>query len=99
MNEFKTFVGIDISKKTFDAGVLKLNHPGSITHKCFSQTREGYKSFVNWLADQQIIIDQDVLMCMEHTGMYINSMVNFLVGIDANIWVEMPLRIKKSLGL
>jgi len=31
--------------------------------------------------------------------MYINGLVNFLVSMQANIWVEMPLRIKKSLGL
>lgn len=99
MNEFKTFVGIDISKKTFDAAALKLNNPGNIKHQCFSQSPDGYKSFVRWLADQQIIIDEDVLICMEHTGMYINSMVDFLLSIHANIWVEMPLRIKKCLGL
>jgi hypothetical protein len=99
MNEFKTFVGIDISKKTFDAAVVKLNTPGEIIHQCFSQNPDGYKSFVRWLADQQIIIDEQLLICMEHTGMYINSMVDFLVSIYANIWVEMPLRIKKSLGL
>jgi transposase len=99
MNEFKTFVGIDISKKTFDAAVLKLNSPGNIKHQCFSQSPDGYKSFVSWLADHQIVIDEDVLICMEHTGMYINSLVDFLINIHANIWVEMPLRIKKSLGL
>lgn len=99
MNEFKTFVGIDISKKTFDAAVLQVNNQGNIKHQCFSQTPDGYNSFVSWLADQQVIIDQQVLICMEHTGMYINGMVDFLVSIHANMWVEMPLRIKKSLGL
>jgi len=99
MNEFKTFIGIDISKKTFDAAVLKLNSPGKVVHQCFSQTGDGYKSFVSWLTEQQVIIDQQVLICMEHTGIYINSLVDFLVSIHANIWVEMPLRIKKSLGL
>jgi transposase len=99
MNEFKVFVGIDISKKTFDAAVLKSDSPSKVIHQCFNQHQQGYKSFVSWLADQQISINEEVLICMEHTGMYINSLVDFLVSIHANIWVEMPLRIKRSLGL
>jgi len=99
MSEFKVFVGIDISKKTFDAAVLRLNNPGQSNHQCFNQTAQGYTSFLRWLTDQQIIIDEEVLICMEHTGIYINSMVDFLVSVKASIWIEMPLRIKRTLGL
>lgn len=99
MNEFKTFVGIDISKKTFDAAKLSLSTPNVYVHQSFSQSNAGYKSFIEWLEEQDVVIDKDVLICMEHTGIYINGVVEYLAGIGATIWVEMPLRIKKSMGL
>ncbi len=98
MNEFKVFVGIDISKKTFDAALLKTNTSGSILHRCFQQDQEGYLLFSKWLTDNQVACNQQLLICLEHTGMYINGLVNFLVNMQANIWVEMPLRIKKVWG-
>lgn len=99
MNEFKTFIGIDISKKTFDAAVLNASTTNVYVHQCFSQSKEGYVSFLEWLQEQDIVIDNDVLICMEHTGIYINGVVEYLIGINAHIWVEMPLRIKNSMGL
>src|SRR5204862_1429347 len=91
--------GNEISKKTFDASVLKSERNDKVTSQCFMQTQQSYKSFIIWLADQHIVINNEVLICMEHTGIYINSMVEFLVSSHANIWVEMPLRIKRTLGL
>lgn len=99
MNEFKTFVGIDISKKTFDAAKLSLSAPNVFVHQSFSQSKAGYKSFIEWLQEQDVVINNEVLICMEHTGIYINGVVEYLAGIAATIWVEMPLRIKKSMGL
>ena len=99
MNEFKVFVGIDISKKTFDAALLKINASASILHRCFQQDQQGYSLFSKWLTDNQATPGEQLLICLEHTGMYINGLVNFLVSMQANIWVEMPLRIKKSMGL
>ena len=98
MNEFKTFVGIDISKKTFDAAI----HPGSqatSVHRCFDESLQGYQAFVQWLKSNAVIIDKDVLICFEHTGIYISGIVNFLVEMQACIWVEMALKIKKCIGL
>jgi transposase len=99
MNKFKFFVGIDISKKTFDAALLKAGNSGIIIHRCFEQSQAGYALFVKWLTDNGATLDQQVLICLEHTGIYINGLVSFLVSTAAGIWVEMPLRIKKSMGL
>lgn len=38
------------------------------------------------------------LFCMENTGIYNNGLVNYLLKCNAQIWVEMPLRIKKAGG-
>jgi len=64
MKEFKTFIGIDISKKTFDAALLHNNNCSSITHQCFDQTIKGYTSFIDWLKGYGILVDDSVLICM-----------------------------------
>lgn len=99
MYEFKTFVGIDISKKTFDAALLKPGNQITTAHHCFDQNLSGYKAFVFWLKSNDVIVDNNLLICFEHTGIYINGIVNFLVSMDAAIWVEMALKIKKCVGL
>lgn len=98
MNEFKTFVGIDISKKTFDAALHRGSQATSV-HRCFAQSLEGYQSFVQWLKSNEVIIGKDVLICFEHTGIYISGIVNFLADMKACIWVEMALKMKKCMGL
>lgn len=97
MFKFKSFVGIDISKKTFDAALF-FQEPGSFIHRCFPQTTEGFIAFLKWLKDHQVTL-QDTLICMEHTGLYTNGITRFLVEAKANLWVEMAIKIKLSMGL
>lgn len=97
MNKFKTFVGIDVSKKTFDAALLHAASPQKIQHCAFDQSETGYASFYSWLSEQQGTTE--VIICLEHTGIYINGLVDFLLRQNLAVWVEMPLRIKKSTGL
>jgi transposase len=100
MNEFKTFVGIDVSKKTFDATLLRSADPQTTAiHQCFDQDIAGYKSFIQWLKNNNACVNDQMLICLEHTGIYINGIVNFLVSLKACIWVEMALKIKKRIGL
>lgn len=99
MNEFKTFVGIDISKKTFDAALLQPRDHATAIHHSFDQNPQGYNDFICWLKSNDVIIGSDVLICFEHTGIYINGFVNFLLSLNACVWVEMALKIKKCMGL
>lgn len=97
MIKFKAFIGIDISKKTFDTALI-LIQTGAIHHKCFPQTKEGFMTFIKWLQSYGITL-QDTLICMEHTGLYTNGIIRFLVGMNAYLWVEMAIKIKRSMGL
>jgi transposase len=97
MNKFKTFIGIDVSKKTFDAAVLQNTDPHQIHHHSFAQSAKGYASFYQWLQEQGDT--SQMLVCLEHTGIYINGLVEFLIQQELAVWVEMPLRIKKCMGL
>lgn len=99
MNEFKTFIGIDVSKKTFDAALLRSTDQVTTIHQSFDQNIQGYKAFIQWLKSNDVTNGGDVLFCLEHTGIYISGIVNFLVSISASIWVEMALKIKKRIGL
>ncbi len=97
MTKFKAFTGIDISKKTFDAALI-LPGTGVVHHQCFNQTQEGFMAFIKWLESHQITL-QATLVCMEHTGLYTNRIIRFLISLNANLWVEMAIKIKRSMGL
>ena len=97
MIKFKAFTGIDISKKTFDAALI-LTETGVSYHHCFDQNKEGFKSFIKWLESHQVTL-QDTLICMEHTGLYTNGIIAYLVDLKASLWVEMAIKIKRSMGL
>jgi transposase len=98
MKKFTTFVGIDISKKTFDAAIYTGHTSLVIMHRSFDQSPTGYGLFLAWLQEQSVDLS-NTLICMEHTGLYITSLVHFLNELALSIWIEMPLRIKKSMGL
>ncbi len=94
----KNFVGIDISKTWFDAAVIKADHPDQSMHSQFLQTPEGFKKMLTWLDQQDVLLDNETLFCMEYTGIYNTGLVHFLVDKKVQVWVEMPLRIKRSAG-
>lgn len=94
----KNFVGIDNSKSWFDAAVIKSDHSAQSMHHQFAQTPEGFKKMLTWLEQQDVLLDNETLFCMEYTGIYNIALVNFLVDQKAQVWVEMPLRIKRSSG-
>ena len=98
MSKLKNFVGIDISKLWFDAALIKTDHPSKIIHCQFVQKPEGYRKLQKWLLINEAKVDDETLFCMENTGLYNTGLVNHLAKNKAQIWVEMPLRIKKAGG-
>lgn len=94
----KNFVGIDISKTYFDAAIVKAEDHSKIIHQQFSQTQEGFLKLSQWLYENNITVTEETLFCMEYTGLYNSGLVNYLVACNAQLWVEMPLRIKKAGG-
>ena len=94
----KNFIGIDISKPYYDAALIKADNPGQSICNRFSQRPEGFKKMIEWLEHQEVFLNAETLFCMEYTGIYNTGLVNFLVDQQAQLWVEMPLRIKRSAG-
>lgn len=98
MGKLKNFVGIDISKLWFDAALIKAGNPSKSIHRQFAQKAEGFKKMQEWLLENEVKADDGTLFCMENTGLYNTGLVNHLVKNKAQLWVEMPLRIKKAGG-
>lgn len=97
--EFTFFIGIDVSKNTLDISVLDTRFPETMNHYQVSNDDSGIADLQVWLDHQGDFSIEKSLFCLEHTGMYNYPLLQFFSGKPANIWVENPIQIKKSLGL
>jgi len=95
-SNFIYFVGIDISKSTFDVAIID-QHQSPTSFK-FQNTGKGVNAFLRLLKNKKYPL-QDTLICMEHTGVYGRIIIAKLVEKQANFCVEMSLRIAKSIGI
>lgn len=94
---YKWFIGIDISKKTFDAVLFKNDLQKKSPHSKFDNNQNGYKALKQWLSKQKVILS-DALFCIEHTGVYGLELTE-LISNESNCCIESPLHIKRSLGI
>lgn len=92
---FLHFIGIDISKKTFDAAILS---QGTTSSHVFENTTKGIRAFYRLLRNRKIHLDQ-TLICMEHTGVYGKLLIAKLTEKHVHLCVEMGYQIQRSLGL
>lgn len=93
---FKHFLGIDVSKNTFDLALKKENH--LFDHICFTNNKKRLKELFSFLKTENIDLTQS-LICIEHTGIYGHLILDTLYAKKANIWLEHALTIKRSLGI
>lgn len=96
--EYKYFIGIDVSKNTLDVSMLT-SESDSGDHLQVSNNDKGISAMLKWLKEQENYSMKESLFCLEHTGMYNYPLLQFFTGQSANVWVENPIQIKKSLGL
>lgn len=93
---FSQFIGIDISKSTFDVAII--DSDSNNKSYVFDNTVKGIKAFLRLLKNQKMCLSE-TLICMEHTGIYGKLIITKLVEKQANVCVEMSLKIMRSLGL
>jgi len=79
------YVGIDISKKTFDAGVLLKS---AISNKQFSNEESSFKEFLAWTKS----FNDRILFCMEATGIYSLALAKYLCKHKHQVIVVNPLK-------
>lgn len=99
MNNF--FIGIDFSKKKFDAVILtRQDLSADGVHAIFDNTAAGCKLFARWLKKQTHLPDgEGMLICGENTGLYSLLVSDFLYCSGFHLWIENGLQIKRSSGL
>lgn len=95
--EFTFYLGVDVSKNELDFS-LRCGKD-SLFHKEIPNTLPAIKLFFKELkAVPDFRLDQ-TLICLEHTGIYSNHLLAFLVKAKASIWLESAVKIKRSIGL
>jgi transposase len=95
---YKTIIGVDISKKTIDVALKQHNNP-TIPHCQFSNNQKGFTTMMNWIGKQTTAEKQDILFCMEHTGVYVLPLACYLSENKLCFCLENPYHIKHSMGL
>ncbi|CAM1344254.1 IS110 family RNA-guided transposase [Tenacibaculum amylolyticum] len=93
---FSQFIGIDLSKSTFDVAIIDNNNKSN--SYVFENTTKGIKAFLRLLKNQKMDLSE-TFICMEHTGIYGKLIITKLVEKKANICVEMSLKITRSSGI
>lgn len=94
---YKLIIGVDVSKGTLDMTAI-LPEEGLKKHDSFLNKQLGFKTFMNWV-DQFKILPSETLVCMEHTGLYIVSLCDYLRRKGFVFSVVNPLQIKRSMGI
>lgn len=92
--KFNEFVGIDISKLTFDAVVQSNQAFLNCSNKL-----EGFKRLVNWTFKQSKFSKEETLFCMEHTGIYSLLLATYFAENNFHFVLIPGLEIKRSLGI
>lgn len=87
----KICLGIDISKYSFDVSLLLLDN--KIKTKKFSNNKNGFKLLEDWLTKYNIN-SENLHACMGATGVYGESLADFLYELPCTVSVVNPTRIK-----
>lgn len=97
MMQTKHFIGIDISKGTLDISVV--TEGTAVHYQRINNTVKEIKKAIAQILRQLRADYEDVVFCMEHTGIYNLPIVQWLHSNQAKIWLESGVHIRKSLGL
>jgi transposase len=96
--EFRNFIGIDISKITFDFALVKDNDLSLLISDEVSNDHSGIVKLEEFLKKQGLNMEE-TLFCMEHTGIYCRLLSQYLTERKYHVWLEMPVQILRSLGI
>jgi transposase len=96
--DLKNFIGIDISKGTFDIALIRESIANVAISAEFSNDIKGLTHLEEFLRKQELNMDE-TLFCMEHTGLYCRLLSLYLTEQKYHVWLEMPVQIIRSLGI
>lgn len=96
----KVFIGIDVSKKTFDAVIYneKGAKPCECRHNKFFNDEDGFASFLSWAVSDMHVRRSSVVVGMEDTGIYCYDLRMFLEAKGVDYCCFNALRIGLDMG-
>lgn len=92
--EKELFIGVDFSKKTFDASVIHRDDLNKVNHRQFENTKEGCVHLFKWVRQQTNPKAELWMFCGAHTGLYSLLLSEFLTKKGMFLWLENPLQIR-----
>ena len=95
MNSMKNFIGVDVSKKTLDLCVLDAEGR-TVSRSRIENKGKCISAYFEELQKDPGLDMRTVLVCLEHTGVYSNLLLEHLSSVQASVCVEMALQIKRS---
>src|SRR5215203_495090 len=97
MKKLIHFIGIDVSKLTIDVAIIIYNDIGKIIQLVFANDSKGFKELKKILSKEKLSF-RETVFCVEHTGYYSKQLSRFIIAQQGNLWMEMSLKIIRSLG-
>jgi transposase len=96
----KNYLGIDVSKLTFDACLLLVLNgvKSELFSKQFSNDAEGLKQFKKWLESYAVTFDEHSLLVIENTGIYHRLLWQFCSKNYLPIYIGNAADLKHSFG-
>lgn len=88
----RVILGIDVSKETLDI-VLMISGQYEL-HEQISNNSKAFKIWFKQISKEYNIKTTELLICMEHTGLYCYPVIEVTVSMNLFLWVEDAGRIK-----
>lgn len=102
----KISIGIDFSKKTFDATIIRHEEDcfNELAYNKFDNDTKGFKAFEKWVgatlrSTPEAKDSSKWVFCGEHTGVCSTALCDFLVRKSYLVWLESALVIKRKCGI
>jgi len=94
---FNYFIGVDVSKSTLDLALIKDGE--LLLEEQIANKVSAIRTFFKQLVEQASVPIDQLMVCMEHTGIYNYQILQVLVGKQICVCVEPALQIKQSQGM
>lgn len=95
--KFVNFIGVDISKTTFDLALVKEGNV-VVASANMPNDHSGLVKLEEFFKKNHLNLEE-TLFCMEHTGIYCRLLSQYLIEKKCHVWLEMPVQILRSLGM
>lgn len=95
MNNTTYYIGVDMASETFTSTIYQGPEKTAPIKDEIPNTSSGHSAFTQWLSSKGAT-PQNSIVCLEATGVYGESFVQYLLAQGFRVAVEPPLTVKRS---